>query len=181
MTNGILTDAQIDALTGAQRRELIRRLERPVAQLKPRNYVERLRQAHLGLMTGGALFMIPWIVYLALTLPPNYTVHDWPVTWVGFDILLVTFMAATAILTWQHRQVVVLPAFTTGILPVCDAWFDVTTAGDADFAVTLLTAFLGCLLAAVLIVGSVSLVRYNAARLWLIDPDQSVWRLPLET
>ena len=30
-------------------------------------------------------------------------------------------------------------------------------------------------------VGSVSLVRYNAARLWLIDPDQSVWRLPLET
>ena len=38
-----------------------------------------------------------------------------------------------------------------------------------------------CLLAAVLIVGSVSLVRYNAARLWLIDPDQSVWRLPLET
>ena len=63
MTNDILTDAQIDALTGAQRRELIRRLERPVAQLKP-HYVERASQAHLGLMTGGALFMIPWIVYL---------------------------------------------------------------------------------------------------------------------
>ena len=79
-------------------------------------------------MTGGAVFMIPWIVYLSFTLPENYTVRDWPLTWLGFDSLLVVFMAATAILTWLHRQVLVLPAFTTGILLLCDAWFDVTTA-----------------------------------------------------
>ena len=136
VTQDILTDVQIEALTAAQRRELIQRLERPMAELKPRSYAERLRQAHLGLMTGGALFMIPWIVYLALTLPQNYTVHDWPLTWVGFDILLVAFMAATAILTWLHRQVVVLPAFTTGILLVCDAWFDVTTASSGELRLT---------------------------------------------
>ena len=179
VTQDILTDVQIEALTAAQRRELIQRLERPMAELKPRSYAERLRQAHLGLMTGGALFMIPWIVYLALTLPQNYTVHDWPLTWGGFDILLVAFMAATAILTWLHRQVVVLPAFTTGILRVCDAWFDVTTASSGELRLTLLTAFLGCLLAAVLMAGSVSLVRLNASRLWLLAPGESIWRLPL--
>lgn len=179
MTQDILTDAEIEALTGVQRRELIQRLERPMAELRPRGYAERLRQAHLGLMTGGALFMIPWIIYLGLTLPQNYTVRDWPLTWVGFDILLVVFMTATAILTWLHRQVVVLPAFTTGILLVCDAWFDLTTAGSDELPVTVVTAFLGCLLAAILIAGSISLVRLNASRLWLLAPGQSIWQLPL--
>lgn len=181
MTQDILTDAQIEALTARQRRELIRRLERPLAELKPRNYVERLRQAHFGLMTGGAVFMIPWTVYLALTLPQNYTVRDWPLTWVGFDALLVAFMVATAVLTWLHRQVLVLPAFTTGILLLCDAWFDVTTSSGDELRVTVLTAILGALLAGVLIAGSVSLMRLNASRLWLLEPGQSLWRLPLQS
>jgi ABC-type Fe3+-siderophore transport system permease subunit len=89
-------------------------------------------------------------------------------------------MAATAILTWLHRQVLVLPAFTTGILLLCDAWFDVTTASPAELRASVLTALLGGVpLACVLIVGALSLVRLNARRLWLLEPGQSLWRLPL--
>jgi hypothetical protein len=40
------------------------------------------------------------------------------------------------------------------------------------------TAALGALLAAVLIGGALSLVRFNASRLWLLEPGQSLWRLP---
>lgn len=180
MTENVLSDAQITALTAAQRRELIRRLERPMAELRPKGFAAKLTQAHLGLMTGGALFMIPWIIYLGFTLPQNYTVRDWPLTWLGFDSLLVVFMAATAILTWLHRQLLVLPAFTTGILLVCDAWFDITTASPDERRAAVLTAVLGGLpLAFVLIGGAVSLMRLNASRLWLLDPGQSLWRLPL--
>lgn len=180
MTQDVLSDAQIAALTAAQRRELIQRLERPVAEVRPSGFTATLRQAHLGLMTGGAVFMIPWIVYLSFTLPQNYTVRDWPLTWVGFDSLLVVFMAATAILTWLHRQLLVFPAFTTGILLICDAWFDITTASPGELRAAVLTAVLGGLpLAFVLIAGSVSLVRVNASRLWLLEPGQSLWRLPL--
>ena len=179
MTNNVLSDAQITALTTAQRRELIQRLERPTADLRPKGFVARLTQAHLGLMTGGAVFMIPWTVYLSFTLPQNYTVHDWPLTWLGFDSLLVVFMAATAILTWLHRQVLVLPAFTTGILLLCDAWFDVTTASPGELRASLITALLGAVLAFILIVGALSLMRFNARRLWLLEPGQSLWRLPL--
>ena len=142
MTKNVLSDAQITALTAAQRCELIQRLERPMADLRPKGYAAKLTQAHLGLMTGGAVFMIPWIVYLGFTLPQNYTVRDWPLTWLGFDSLLVVFMAATAILTWLHRQVLVLPAFTTGILLLCDAWFDVTTARRGDILQSILFAVL---------------------------------------
>jgi len=179
MTKNVLSDAQITALTAAQRCELIQRLERPMADLRPKGYAAKLTQAHLGLMTGGAVFMIPWIVYLGFTLPQNYTVRDWPLTWLGFDSLLVVFMAATAILTWLHRQVLVLPAFTTGILLLCDAWFDVTTASPEEFRSSVVTALLGGMLAFVLIIGALSLVRLNARRLWLLDPGQSLWRLPL--
>lgn len=181
MTKDILSDAQITALTAAERRELIQRLERPLADLKPRSVTAKLKQAHLSLMTGGALFMIPWTVYLSLTLPQKYTVSNWPLTWLGFDSLLVVFMAATAILTWLHRQVLVFPAFTTGILLLCDAWFDVTTASPGEFRASLITAALGGVLAFVLIAGAWSLVRFNASRLWLLDPGQSLWRLPLST
>lgn len=179
MTDDILTDTQIAELTGAQRRELIQRLERPLEELRPRRLPARLKQAHLGLMTGGVIFMIPWIVYLSVTLPQNYTVRDWPLTWVGFDSLLVVFMAATAILTWMHRQILVFPAFTTGILLLCDAWFDVTTAGPGDLFASVLTGVLGGALAVVLIAGSLSLVRVNARRLWMLDHGQPLWRLPL--
>ncbi len=180
MTTNVLSDAQITALTAEQRRELIQRLERPMADLRPKGYAAKLTQAHLGLMTGGAVFMIPWIVYLGFTLPQNYTVRDWPLTWLGFDSLLVVFMAATAVLTWLHRQVLVLPAFTTGILLLCDAWFDVTTASPEELRAAVLTALLGGVpLALVLIVGALSLVRLNARRLWLLEPGQSLWRLPL--
>jgi hypothetical protein len=179
MTDDILTDTQIAAMTEDQRRELIQRLECPLEELRPRGFAAKLKQAHLGLMTGGAIFMIPWIVYLSLTLPQNYTVRDWPLTWVGFDILLVVFMAATAILTWMHRQVLVFPAFTTGILLLCDAWFDITTAGPGEMSAAVVTALLGGALAVVLIAGSVSLVRVNARRLWMLDHGQPLWRLPL--
>lgn len=179
MTQDVLTDAEIAGLTAAQRRELIQRLERPVADLKAKGFTSTLRQAHLGLMTGGALFMIPWTVYLGITLPQNYTVRDWPLTWVGFDSLLVVFMVATAVLTWMHRQLLVFPAFTTGILLLCDAWFDLTTTGSDELPTAVLTAALGGVLAVVLIVGALSLVRMNAGRLWLLEPGQSLWRLPL--
>lgn len=179
MTNNILSDAQITALTAVQRHELIQRLERPLAELRPKGLAARLTQAHLGLMIGGAVFMIPWTIYLSFTLPQTYTVRNWPLTWLGFDSLLVVFMAATAILTWLHRQVLVLPAFTTGVLLLCDAWFDITTASPGEFRSSMVTAVLGGVLAFFLIAGSWSLVRLNARRLWMLAPGQSLLRLPL--
>jgi hypothetical protein len=85
-------------------------------------------------------FCCPWIVYLGFTLPANYVAQNWPATWIGFDCLLVAFMAATAVLAWLRRQLVMLTAFTTGVLLICDAWFDILTAGlGRNLAVPILT------------------------------------------
>jgi hypothetical protein len=180
MSDGGLSDAQIAAMSGVERRELISRLERPIEELLPSAELARLRRTRLVLMVGAVIGLIPWIVYLAFTLPDKYIAENWPATWVGFDILILVFMGATAVLGLLRRQLLVLTAFTTGILLVCDAWFDVMTAAPADRWLSALTAVLGELpLAAILITGALRILRLTATRLYVLDPGMPLWRIPL--
>jgi hypothetical protein len=111
------------------------RLERPLDELVPAPVGERMRRLRLALMVGGAIGLIPGIVFLVITLPANYVA-------LGFDVLLVAFMVTTAVLVFLRRQLALLTAFTTGVLLICDAGFDVMTAGPHDLWVSALTATL---------------------------------------
>ncbi|MFC8432904.1 hypothetical protein [Streptomyces sp. NPDC057253] len=93
-----------------------------------RERIRRQRRHALELLTVCAVGLVPWTVLLAFTLPSGYTVRQWRVTWVGFDILLLVAMAATAVLGWRRNRAVVVAAVSTGALLVCDAWFDVSLA-----------------------------------------------------
>ncbi|OMC48917.1 hypothetical protein A5745_05980 [Mycobacterium sp. IS-2888] len=180
MTDGVLTDEQIAALTPAQRRELISRLEQPLSELIDPELISRIRRIRLGVMIGGSIAMIPWLVYLSMTLPENYVAHNWPVTWVGFDILLVVFMAATAVLGYLRRQLLVLAAFTAGVLLICDAWFDLLTAGPNDLRLSVITALgIEVPVAVLLITGALRVVRLTMMRFWLLKPGMRLWQLPL--
>src|ERR1700691_1715869 len=164
-------------MSPAERRELIQRLERPLSELLPVEVAHRIRWGWLGIMTSGTLVLIPWIVYLSFALPDDYLVHDWTATWVGFDLLLLALMAATVVFGMLRRQAMLLTAFAPGILLVCDAGFDLMTAGSGDFWVSVLTAALGDLpLAAVLITGTLRLIRFTAIRVWLLEPRTPLWR-----
>jgi hypothetical protein len=175
-----LSDAQIEAMSPAERRELIKRLERPLDELLPITHAYRIHRAWLGLMIGGTIILIPWIIYLAFALPQDYVVHDWWATWAGFDSLLLIFMAVTVVLGLLRRQLLVLTAFATGVLLICDAWFDIMTAGPKDVWLSVLTAALGELpLAVLLVVVSLRLVRLTATRLWALKPSAPLWRLSL--
>jgi hypothetical protein len=180
MTALAVSDAEIAAMTPAERRELIVRLEKPLDDLVAPEVQARHRRLRLGLMIGGAVTLIPWLVYMAITLPSTYIAQNWPVTWVGFDTLLIGFMAATAVLGLLRRQLLLLTAFTTGVLLICDAWFDVMTAGPDTVWLSVATAVLAELpLAAIMISGAVRVVRLTVTRLWLLEPGTSLWRLPL--
>jgi hypothetical protein len=179
--DGVLSDTRIAAMSPDERRDLIHRLQRPLDEVIPPPVARRMRRTRLTLMVGGSIALIPWIVYLGFSLPPNYVAQNWPATWMGFDCLLVMFMAATAVLGWLRRQLVLLAAFTTGVLLICDAWFDILTAGTGrDLAVPMLTAALGNLpLAAIMMTGAVRIVRLTAIRLFFLDPETPLWRLPM--
>ncbi|WP_025736512.1 hypothetical protein [Mycobacterium genavense] len=180
MTDGILTDEQIAALTPAQRRDLIMRLEAPLSEVVDPALIARIRRIRLGLMIGGSIAMIPWLIYLALTLPDSYVAHNWVPTWVGFDVLLVGFMLATAVFGYFRRQVLLFAAFTSGVLLICDAWFDLMTAGRDDVWLSVVTALgIEVPLAIFMIRGAQRIMRLTMLRLWLLDPGMRLWQLPL--
>jgi hypothetical protein len=177
---GELTDEQIQAMTPLQRRELIVRLERPIAELVSPVMAARIPRIRLGVMAIGSLVLIPWIVFLAVTLPDRYVVSNWPITWVGFDVLLVALMVTTAYLGARRRVLVVLPAFATAVMLICDAWFDIITAGPDDIVLAVCGAVFAELpLAALLIFATLRVMRLLAARLWLLTPGAHLWQLEL--
>jgi hypothetical protein len=177
----VLTDEQIAAMTADERGALIRRLACPVDDLdEPRWVLRRMREFRVVLMVGAVLVMVPWTINLALTLPRNYVAQNWDKTWVGFDVLLLVMLLATAVLGWLRRQMLVVTAFATGVLLLCDAWFDVMTAQDPDFALSMTTALLVELpLSVVLIATSLQLLRLTAARLWVLEEGARVWQIPI--
>jgi len=130
----------------------------------------RIRRIREWLAICAAIALVPWTIYLAFTLPESYTAQHWQAVWVGFDVLLLLFMIATAVLGFAHHHWLTLFAFATGVLLLCDAWFDVLTAENKDFVVSVLIAVLGELpLAAVLIIGTLRIARLqipSLSRAW---------------
>ncbi|BCJ47716.1 hypothetical protein GCM10010168_20750 [Actinoplanes ianthinogenes] len=85
---------------------------------------------------------IPWTVYLSLTLPQRTHTGNYRVAWVGFDVLLVIGLLATAYLAWRGRQRVGLLAGATATLLVVDAWFDVTLSTRSELTSAIVSAVL---------------------------------------
>ncbi|MFD7161085.1 hypothetical protein ACFV9C_41325 [Kribbella sp. NPDC059898] len=176
-----LTDEEIAAMTPAERRALILRLVPRPGGLPSRRTIERIRKWRTVLIMVCVAVLVPWTVYLALTLPDHYVARNWGATWVGFDILLLTTLLLTAIGGWKRKQFVFPTAFASGVLLICDAWVDVMTSqrGD-DLTQALLSAFLVELpLAFVLIAGPLRVLRYLAVRHGVIQSDAHFWRMPI--
>jgi hypothetical protein len=88
------------------------------------------------------LVMVPWTIYLGMTLPEQARTHNYRVAWVGFDLLLLVALLVTAYTAWRGRQLVGLIAAATATLLVVDAWFDVTTSRRTDVQTAMLLALL---------------------------------------
>ncbi len=93
--------------------------------------------------SAAAICMLPWIVYLAETLPKRDFDRHYRAAWVGFDLLLVAAIVRTAYMAFRLDPRVQYPAIATATLLFVDAWFDVMTAGSRNAALEalLLAAF----------------------------------------
>lgn len=93
--------------------------------------------------SAAAVALLPWIVYLAVTLPKRDFDRHYRAAWVGFDILLVLAIVRTAYMAFRIDPRVQFPATATATLLFVDAWFDVTTAGGraAAFEAIMLAVF----------------------------------------
>src|SRR5436305_10055735 len=74
-----------------------------------------------------ALGTVPWVIYLAVTLPHHATFAHYRGVWVGFDSGLIAVLGLTALLAWWARPHVALAATAAATMLLVDAWFDVLT------------------------------------------------------
>jgi phosphoribosylamine---glycine ligase len=104
----------------------------------------------LGLAAGGA-GLLPWMAYLAVSLPASPVAWHWPAAWVGLDAMEAAGLGSTGVLMLRRNPRYCLTAIATAALLTVDAWFDVTTSppGSGEM-ISLLMAVLAELPAAVL-------------------------------
>lgn len=89
-----------------------------------------------------AVCLLPWIVYVAWSLPSRSASSSWDVAWAGFDAGLFAALAATGWAAWRHAWWVQAGAIVTATLLVVDVWFDVVTASGGALAVAIVEAVL---------------------------------------
>jgi phosphoribosylamine--glycine ligase len=99
------------------------------------------RLVALGLTAGGA-GLLPWLVYLAISLPPRPVAWHWPAAWAGLDGMEAAGLVCTGVLILRRDPRYRLAAAATAALLIADAWFDVTTAppGSGELTSLLMAA-----------------------------------------
>ena len=182
----VIDEGLLRQMTAEERRELARvlaRIELPHPMMDPK--LARRRRLGLVVLTGCSLFLVAWIVILAQNLPMHYTATHWRAAWVGLDIAELAGFAATAWAAWHQRQVAIFLMIFTGMLLVCDAWFDVVLDyGTPDARTSVLSALLAELpLALLLFAGARRLTRITVGSVMRLEgitgPVPALWRIPL--
>jgi hypothetical protein len=88
-----------------------------------------------------SVVLVPWTLWLLVSLPSSHLDRRWNLVWVGFDCALIGVLALTAYLSWRRSGWVVLAATAAATLLLTDAWFDTLTAGSGlEYAISLVTA-----------------------------------------
>jgi hypothetical protein len=143
------------------------------------------RRLGITFLTAACLFLIPWIVLLALTLPRHYQAGQWGVAWTGFDIALLLGLGGTALASLLRRQIMVGFMIITATLLCADAWFDVMLSwGSSEAPLSIATALLVELpIAALMVAGARRVTDYTIRALMhragLTGHRPSLWRIRL--
>ena len=184
-TVAVPTREEVRGWTGAERAELARLLDELLDRPVPGPRETRLRRVVLVITAVGAAILLPWVVYLSLTLPPTESGGAWSTAWVGFDVALATSLGITAWLAWRRRQVVLVGLAVSATLVVTDAWFDVSLSWHTSEQVGAMTsAILVELPVAVLLTtAALTILGRTATTVAQLrgqtGPPPSLWRQPL--
>jgi hypothetical protein len=87
-----------------------------------------------------SLALLPWTIYLGVSLPSRQLSPHYDVAWTGFDVMLIAALAGTAYFALRRSRYLAISAAATATLLVVDAWFDVMTTPGNQVAESILLA-----------------------------------------
>ncbi|MCW2497946.1 hypothetical protein [Jatrophihabitans sp.] len=85
--------------------------------------------------------LLPWIVYLAMTLPARSRADHYDIAWVGFDCAMWLVIGMLGFCAFTGRAATGPFAAVAATMLCLDAWFDVTTSqGQSQFVFAIVLA-----------------------------------------
>lgn len=77
-----------------------------------------------------AVALVPWTLWLAVSLPTRHLTSHYDAAWAGFDVALAASLLGTGLGMLRHATWTQGAASSAATLLVCDAWFDVTMSAS---------------------------------------------------
>jgi hypothetical protein len=97
-----------------------------------------------------SVILLPWIGYIAASLPSRQLSPNYDIAWAGFDVFLLAGLVTTAYCALRRSRYLTTAASATATLLIVDAWFDcMTTPAPERWQSFLLCAVVELPLAAV--------------------------------
>ena len=93
--------------------------------------MNRARRSVSLFLGAAALVLVPWIAWLASSLPCRYLSQHWGIAWAGFDTALASTLALTCVAALRRAPWLDRAAVAAATLLAADAWFDVVTSRGA--------------------------------------------------
>ena len=87
-----------------------------------------------------SVILLPWTIYLALSLPGRQVSGHFDAAWAGFDVMLLAVLASTGYFALRRSRYLATAATATAALLVVDAWFDVMTSPPSQLPESVLLA-----------------------------------------
>jgi hypothetical protein len=89
-----------------------------------------------------SLVLIPWTIYLGLSLPDRQLSPHYNIAWVGFDVLLLVALGTTGYFALRHSRYLAVTSAAAAALLVVDAWFDIMTSPRHQILEAIISAVL---------------------------------------
>jgi hypothetical protein len=114
-----------------------------VAAVPPAPVLRRLPRWAAPVFCALGLLLVPWTLWLAVSLPTRHLSNHYDLAWSGFDVALAGALIVTGLALLRHATWTQSAAAVAATLLVCDAWFDITlSSSGSEQRVALVTAVL---------------------------------------
>jgi len=116
-------------------------------------------------LLATAVALVPWTLWLTVTLPARHITEHYDIAWAGFDIALATAFALTAWAALRGSGALAPLAAATAAMLLCDAWFDIVTSqgGGERVEAVLEAVFAELPLAALCVFVAYDVERFHAS------------------
>jgi hypothetical protein len=82
------------------------------------------------LFAVAGIVLVPWILFLASSLPSTHASAHWDIAWAGFDLALALLSLAVALAAWRRSPWLEGAASGAATLLFVDASFDIPTSSS---------------------------------------------------